>query len=483
MSDTTLMARAPGLQSAFVEHEREVRITTGRLACWLVIVLMPLGTLADWLVYPTRVGDFLKWRLLCSALVFGVWLLHATPLARKHYPLVGMPIVLLPAFFMTWMVFSTRDLELGGAASPYYAALNLILLAVSAVGRWSLGETCFAVGSVLCLYLGFAIPLVRLLDEAARGVFFINVYFLALTGIIVISGNLIFNRLRFREFLLRHELDQSKRTLEDTNQKQDAQNKELADALQKLTEVELQLVQQEKMASLGVMSAGIIHEINNPLNYATTGLYSLRKLGQQLPAKPRADFDEVLQDVEEGVSRVKNIVSDLRAFSHPETVSRDQVPVTEVVGSALRFLSGEWRGKVHIELRLPEKQTVFANQSKLHHIIVNLLQNSLDALKSRPLPGHTPTIRIEGRVENGWSRLIIHDNGPGIEREHLDKIFDPFFTTKEIGQGMGLGLSICYRIVRDYNGRISVHSERGKFCEFTLEFPVPASAVTPPANT
>src|SRR5438445_444367 len=170
MSDTALFSRSEELQAAFAEHERQVRISTGRLACWLVILLMPLGTLADYFIYREHLGDFLKLRLLCSVLVLGVWVLHSTSLARKHYPLVGMPIVLLPAFFMTLMVVSTRDAMLGeadslyyvgGADSPYYAALNLILLAVSAVGHWSLAETCFAVGAVLCLYLGLTFPLVR----------------------------------------------------------------------------------------------------------------------------------------------------------------------------------------------------------------------------------------------------------------------------------------------------------------------------------
>src|ERR1041384_3257691 len=130
MSDTAIFSKSDTLRAAFAGHERQLRISTGRLACWLVILLMPLGTLADRLVYDRHVGEFMKLRLLCSALVMIVWLLHSTSLARKFYPVVGMPIVLLPAFFMTWMVFSTRnDTTLGGAESPYYAALNLILLA------------------------------------------------------------------------------------------------------------------------------------------------------------------------------------------------------------------------------------------------------------------------------------------------------------------------------------------------------------------
>src|SRR5207249_8645950 len=108
---------------------------------------------------------------------------------------------------------------------------------------------------------------------------------------------------------------------------------------------------------------------------------------------------------------------------------------------------------------------------ELIEVCVNLLQNSIDALKSKTPEGDKPAIWIEGREENGKSLLVIRDNGEGIEAQNLDKIFDPFFTTKDVGEGMGLGLSICYRIVQEYEGRILVRSERGKFCEFTLEFP------------
>ncbi len=105
-------------------------------------------------------------------------------------------------------------------------------------------------------------------------------------------------------------------------------------------------------------------------------------------------------------------------------------------------------------------------------MVVNLLQNSLDALKDKTFAaGEKPAIWIEGRVENGHSILSVRDNGTGIDPKHLDKIFDPFFTTKDVGEGMGLGLSICYSIVQEYGGKISVKTEPGKFCEFTLEFP------------
>jgi signal transduction histidine kinase len=250
------------------------------------------------------------------------------------------------------------------------------------------------------------------------------------------------------------------------------QNQVLEATIDQLKETETQLVQTEKLASLGRMSAGIIHEINNPLNFATTGLFTLRNKGKFIAPEQQEEYREILQDVEDGIKRVRNIVSDLRMFTHPDTESRDQVEVAEIVTSALRFLSNEWKDSVQIEQKLAEHQTVWANKNKLIHVLVNLLQNSLDALKGKTFGSEKPTIWLEGRVENDRSVLVLRDNGCGISTEHLDKIFDPFFTTKDVGDGMGLGLAICYRIVQECDGRISVRTEPGKFCEFTLTFPV-----------
>jgi C4-dicarboxylate-specific signal transduction histidine kinase len=162
----------------------------------------------------------------------------------------------------------------------------------------------------------------------------------------------------------------------------------------------------------------------------------------------------------------------LRTFTHPGGGTGEPVDVAEVVGASLRFLAGEWKDVVHIEQNLPPNQLVWANRNKLIHVLVNLVQNSIDALAEKKFDdGARATIWIESRTENGRGLIVVRDNGMGIEQKVLDKIFDPFFTTKEVGKGMGLGLSICYRIVQGYGGKISVRSERGKFCEFTLDFP------------
>jgi len=457
-------------RAAFLDHEKLERIKTGKVAAMLVALLMPAGWVLDKWVYPYDALTFLPVRLACSSAALCVWALHWTQWGARYYKLLGLTIPLMPAACICWMI-SFKE----GAVSPYYAGLNLILLAVSVVVHWTTKESVAAVAAVLFMY--FVTCWADLTEGNPERLRLIvnNFYFLILTGIIVVVGNYFFNRLRQQEFVLRYELDRSRSSLEINNQKLDSQNKELADTIQKLTEAESQLVQSEKMASLGRMSAGIIHEINNPLNFATTNLFTLRKKAKHIAPEQKAEYEDILKDVEEGVSRVKNIVSDLRMFTHPSTEEQDSVEASEVVASALRFLSNELKDKVVIERKLPEHQTVQANRNKLIHVFVNLIQNSLDALNAKPFNnGEKPTIWIEGRVENGLSCLMVRDNGSGIPQEHRDKIFDPFFTTKEVGKGMGLGLSICYRIMQESKGKISVRTEEGKFCEFTLEFPAKA---------
>ncbi len=249
------------------------------------------------------------------------------------------------------------------------------------------------------------------------------------------------------------------------------QNKRLTAALEQLKDTETQLVQSEKMASLGRMSAGIIHEINNPLNFSLTALKMLHQASLHLPEDDREDFTDTLRDIEEGLRRVATIVGDLRCFTHPQGGELEEVNVARSVATALRFLSAEWKNKVEIDNQIPEDFTVLAIKGKLMQVFVNLLQNALDALRSHPPEGEAPTIRLRAEERQGSRFVTVRDNGPGIPQAHLTRIFEPFFTTKEIGQGTGLGLSICYRLLNEAGARLTVDSEEGRFCEFCLEFP------------
>lgn len=258
----------------------------------------------------------------------------------------------------------------------------------------------------------------------------------------------------------------------DYQRKLGRQNQILEATLQQLKETETQLVQSEKLAGLGRMSAGIIHEINNPLNFAKTATHMLKRTASHLPAEDQEEYNDTLKDLEEGIDRVRVIVSDLRSFSHPNAENFEEVSLRNVLTSTLRFLSHEWKDKVIIRQDLAEEDpSVWGNRHQLIQLMINLLQNGMDALKKKDFATDKPSIEITGLLKEDTYQLIIRDNGPGINPENVNRIFDPFFTTKDVGEGMGLGLSICYRIMEAHQGRIVVNSEPGQFCEFTLEFP------------
>jgi signal transduction histidine kinase len=251
------------------------------------------------------------------------------------------------------------------------------------------------------------------------------------------------------------------------------QNQILEATLQQLKDTETQLVQTEKLASLGRMSAGIIHEINNPLNFTKTAIHTLKGMGKMLPEEERIDYDDVLKDIQEGVDRVRTIVSDLRSFTHPNTADFHDVQIGRVFAAALRFVAHEWKDKVDLEKNIDEELTVWGNEHQLIQVVVNLLQNAFDALRKKEfLNGERPRVAIVATMQGELASIKVRDNGPGISAENAAKIFDPFFTTKDIGEGMGLGLAIVYRIIQAHEGRINVNSVPNEFCEFVLELPV-----------
>jgi signal transduction histidine kinase len=252
------------------------------------------------------------------------------------------------------------------------------------------------------------------------------------------------------------------------------QNQALASTIEQLKETEVELVRSAKMSSLGVVAAGLMHEINNALNFPSTNIFALRKKATHLAPEFQQDYLKALSETDEGIKRVSRLTHELRKFAHPASDNFEQVDVTEAVTSALLFTSHELeKTGIEIQQTLTEHQSVWANKNNLIQVIMNLVLNSKDALRTKAFQnGEKATIWIDSRTAPGKSLIIVRDNGTGIQEQHLDKIFDPFFTTKDVGEGTGLGLSICYRIVQACDGRILVRTEPGKFTEFTLEFPL-----------
>ena len=250
------------------------------------------------------------------------------------------------------------------------------------------------------------------------------------------------------------------------------QKEQLEAALAQLKETELLLVRNEKLASLGRLSAGLIHEINNPLHYAKQALYVLRRSGKSLDKQEKNNFIEIVQDIEGGIDRVSGIISDLRGFVSVGSAGAEVFNLKQMVDTVLRFFAVNKDNGTSIDVEIPERLEVRGHRNHLLQVLINLVQNSLDALSSKTFPtGECPRVTVSAEGHEDVVTLRIHDNGPGIESSIQNLIFDPFFTTKEVGQGMGLGLAITHRIITEHGGRISVRSEAGHFCEVLIDLP------------
>jgi signal transduction histidine kinase len=233
-------------------------------------------------------------------------------------------------------------------------------------------------------------------------------------------------------------------------------NQRLQKALVELEETQAQLIHSEKLNALGSLSAGLLHEINNPLNYSLTALQMIR-------SDPSIAGDELLADmvadIDEGMQRIRTIVSDLRAFAYPSEAEKQvPFPFEEAVQSALRFTANELK-----DVRVVQDvcgSRVLGSKSHITQVLVNLLSNAAKAVSLAPKPAGGE-IRITAAAREGRLRVHVEDNGVGMDSGTLNRIFEPFFTTQDVGEGMGLGLSISHTIIANHGGQLFAESQPG----------------------
>lgn len=241
---------------------------------------------------------------------------------------------------------------------------------------------------------------------------------------------------------------------------------------QQIRHAESQLVQGEKMASLGRMSAGILHEINNPLNFSMAAVSMLSADSKNLPEKIREEHMDMLADLNEGLTRICEITSNLRKFAHPESSQMSLTSIKDSINSAVRLMKAELKGCITVDNRVSAGIMAMTSGNKLSQVFINLIHNSAHALKAKTYASHeSPMIVFDTAERNGYLLVTVTDNGSGIPKEAICKIFDPFYTTKEVGEGTGLGLSICHQILKDLKASISVDSVEGSYTRFTIAFP------------
>lgn len=265
----------------------------------------------------------------------------------------------------------------------------------------------------------------------------------------------------------------------------------LHEAHQELQTAQRRLIEQEKMASLGRLVAGVAHELNNPISFVYANIYTLDRYRKNLvryldaihggtevgdmEALRRAlkidaiiaDIDPLLDGTMEGASRVSDIVKNLRRLSFAKTGEPQTVDIDRLLRNSVQLAVKSKNASAKIILDSPQSIEAKADEGQLHQVFVNLIDNALDAVAGLP----DPTIEITLRKENSRVQIIIRDNGPGIAKENLSKIFEPFFTTKTIGEGTGLGLWISFTIVEDHGGQIEATNRADGGAEFTVSIP------------
>ncbi len=240
--------------------------------------------------------------------------------------------------------------------------------------------------------------------------------------------------------------------------------------------IQARLVEADRLAALGVLSAGIAHEINNPLAYL---LLNLEYLSRELPslAEDPTQLEGLMSRVRDachGAERVASIVRDLRTFARADDGVRGPVDVRAALEAALNIAGNEIKQKATLVRDFEPVPPVDANPNRIEQVLLNLL---LNAVQSIPVDAATRQIRAALRSSAGQVAIIIEDTGSGIPEELLGKIFDPFFTTKPVGVGTGLGLPICRSIVRGLGGEITVASAPGSGSVFTVMLPASSGEV------
>jgi len=299
--------------------------------------------------------------------------------------------------------------------------------------------------------------------------------------------------------MLNTELAQRNEEIRTINECLETQKHELEITLENLKKTQLQLVQSEKMASLGVLTAGIAHEINNPLTFILGGICSLRMVTENLinmlqhfdnittenlsetlkiieKIKHEMSYDfvktnvkELIDSIQTGAERTAEIVRALRTFSRLDEDVQKKVNINENIEATLLMLHNQYKDRIEIVRKFAQLPPVLCFPGKINQVFINILLNSIQAIEGKGV------IEIETTIFQSdiLSVLIsIKDNGKGMNEMVRKHIFEPFFTTKDVGKGKGLGLSIAYSIIQNHKGTIEVFSDEGKGTEIVVTLPI-----------
>ncbi|MGH8788934.1 MAG: sensor histidine kinase [Cupriavidus necator] len=435
------------LYAGYQSELADFRLAFSRGGAYTAIALVLLGVGLDYGQYPQQQLAFGVARVLVSLLIAGVVVVLYSAAGRRFAPWLTLTWLLLPQIMIAWMIWQTE-----GAQSPYYVGLNLAIFASGIAlpfGLWQnlvFGVLSYLLYVLACLFHPGGIEPV--------GTFIANSLFLLFAA--AASGVYTFfnERARFMLFRLKDEVAEKNTELEVINRR--------------LADIKGQMLQQEKMAAIGTLAAGLLHEVNNPVNFC---LMAIEVAMEEPQAKENPSLEECLVDAKQGMQRIQHIVSDLKTFAYRKPgaeVEGTPFLFEKALDSSIRLTAHELRG-VSLSRELPADTLVLGDEAAIIGVLINLFSNA--ALAMRKAGTAAPAIHTTARWDNHRLHVMVRDNGPGIPQENLARVFEPFFTTREVGQGLGLGLSISYAVVERHGGQLYAESELGQWTAFSFDLP------------
>jgi two-component system sensor histidine kinase PhcS len=434
------------LHTGYQTELADFRVTFSRGGAYTAIVLVLLGVGLDYAQYPQLQTSFAAARLLVSLLIGGIVIMLGTAWGRRMSPWLTLSWLLLPQAMISWMIWQTD-----GVQSPYYMGLNLAIFASGIAlpfGLWQ--NLVFGVLSCVLYLLACLLPPH---GAVLVGTMTVNVLLLLFAAAASAVYTFFNERVRFMLFRLKTEVSEKNAQLEETNSK--------------LLDIKGQLLQQEKMAAVGTLAAGLLHEVNNPVNFC---LMAIEVALEEPVTKTEPTLQECLVDARQGMQRIQHIVSDLKTFAYrrPGAEAEAGTPFLfeKALDSAIRLIAHELRG-VAVTRDLPADTLVLGDEAAIIGVLINLLSNSVLAMRNAGTAG--PTIHISVKWSEQRLHVTVRDNGPGIADEHLARVFEPFFTTRDVGQGLGLGLSISYAVIERHGGLLYAESELGSWASFSFD--------------
>ena len=434
----------------YKQELREHLLFYSRVTCVVTIVLVLSGIGLDLAFYPDHAPDFALARIGAALLVGLVLLSYARPWGRRNVRMLTSLWLCVPQAMICWMIFRTD-----GEQSIYFVGLTFALSGVAFFLPISVVEALAFGGATL---VGYALACalrpggIQSLSAWLGASTFVIFYTFICVVIAVYS-----DRWRWQAFQLKTQVQRKNEELKETNRL--------------LAEVKGQLIQREKMAALGTLSAGLLHEVNNPVNYS---LMAINMALMDPVTGQSADLKESLTDAREGMQRIQGIVSDLKTFAYQKPgVDSERIFLLErAIQSALRLTSFDLKS-IKVEVTLPQDTHVLGDEPAIIGVLINLLSNAAQALSGAGRA--QPSISIHGAHHEGRFCLSVRDNGSGIAPENIGRVLEPFFTTRDVGAGLGLGLSISYGIIQRHGGLLAVTSEFGAWTQFSFDLAVPSS--------